>query len=411
MPGQVVFVNRFFHPDQSATSQMLADLAFGLAKQGLQVVVVASRQTYEDPRAALPKSEIVSGVRIERVRSTAFGRTRNLGRLFDYLTFHWFATLAAARLLRAGDVLVAKTDPPLISVPLSLVSRWRRVALVNWLQDLFPEVLAVAMGRSRLTGWLGWLKNLRNRSLCTARVNVVLGARMARRVAAEGVPVETIQIIENWSDGERVRPVPREANALRAQWEMGERFVVGYSGNLGVAHEFGAIIEAAVLLREHAGIAFLFIGAGAQLSRVKQAAEERGLSNVHFRPYQPQDRLAESLSVPDVHLVCLRPEMEGLIVPSKVYGVLAAGRPCIFIGDPQGEVAATLREIGCGTTVGAGAPAELATAIASLASSPRETAEMGRIARQAFEARFQARNAVDKWVWILSSLGVQRPAC
>jgi colanic acid biosynthesis glycosyl transferase WcaI len=403
---KIIFVNRFFYPDLSATSQMLSDLAFGLARQGFRIVIVTSRQSYEKPGARLTASEVVSSVRVERVWSTDFGRKSTLGRLADYLSFHIFASLAAFSLTRRGDILVAKTDPPLISIPMAFVARTRGAILVNWLQDLFPEVLEGVMGRKQSPAWLRGLKRLRNRSLHRAQANVVLGRIMARRVAHEGIAGASIQIIENWSDGERVRPIVKADNALRSQWGLQERFVVGYSGNLGVAHEFETMIGAAAQLSHEPNIAFLFVGAGAQLGRVKRAVQERQLANIFFQPYQSQERLAESLSVPDVHLVCLRPDMEGLIVPSKFYGVLAAGRPCIFIGDVEGEVALALREMDCGAAVAA-EPTELANAIAALASSPDRLEAMGRRARESFEIRFDRPRAVEKWARLLTALQQQ----
>src|SRR5262249_20173242 len=153
---------------------------------------------------------------------------------------------------------------------------------------------------------------------------------------------DAIEVIENWCDGQAVKPLPAQANGLRAEWGLSDRFVVGYSGNLGVAHEFETIIEAADMLRERRDIVFLFVGGGARLQHLNDQVRQRGLQNVVFRPYQARARLTESLCVPDVHLVCLRTDMEGLVVPSKFYGVLAAGRPCLFIGDPEGEVALAL---------------------------------------------------------------------
>lgn len=284
--SKVIFVNRFFYPDLSATSQMLSDLAFGLAGQQVEIVVVTSRQFYEKPGTRLATTETIRGVRVERVWSSDFGRQSTLGRLMDYLTFHLFAPLKTFAVARRGDVVVAKTDPPLICVPLSLVTRLRGALLVNWLQDLFPEVLEVVMRRAESPRWLKVLRGLRNRALREARANVVLGRIMAHRVSSQGARSDRIHIIENWSDGDRVRPVDKTNNTLRREWLLQDKFVVGYSGNLGVAHEFQTIMGAAEALGTRKDIAFLFVGAGNQLASVQQAAKERNLSNVHFQPYQ-----------------------------------------------------------------------------------------------------------------------------
>jgi glycosyltransferase involved in cell wall biosynthesis len=135
---------------------------------------------------------------------------------------------------------------------------------------------------------------------------------------------------------------------LRVEWRLQGKFVIGYSGNLGRAHEFKTILDAAQVLRDRPDIAFLFIGAGHQLAMIEAEAQKRGLTNISIRPFQPTWRLKQSLSVPDVHLVSLQAALEGLVVPSKFYGIAAVGRPTIFVGDPSGEIPAILAEAGCG---------------------------------------------------------------
>src|SRR5208282_5983805 len=149
---------------------------------------------------------------------------------------------------------------------------------------------------------------LRNGSLHQSQVNVVLGTRMRERVAALGVDARMIAVIPNWADGAAIGPVPQSENPLRVEWGLEGKFVIGYSGNMGRAHEFHTIVDAAAALQGEPDTVFLFIGGGAQKALIAAAAAERGLGNVLFKPYQPRDGLAQSLGVADVHLVTLRPE-------------------------------------------------------------------------------------------------------
>ena len=245
---QIVFVNRFFFPDISATSQMVSDLAFQLAAGGAEIHIVTSRLRYDDPAVKLPAREVIDGVTIHRVWTSRFGRASTLGRLCDYLTFYVTAPLKVFLLASRGDVVVAKTDPPMISVPVMFAARLRGARRVNWLQDLFPEVataLGMRLGGALVRGTLAWM---RNRSLRAADVNVVLGSRMEVLVArlAPRVPV---RVVPNWSPTADIAPLPRAANPLAVQWHMKDRFVVGYSGNLGRAHELGIVLAAAERLR------------------------------------------------------------------------------------------------------------------------------------------------------------------
>jgi len=392
---KIVFLNRFFHPDHSATSQMLSDLAFHLAGCGHAVHVVTSGQRYEDPAAALPGAESVLGVEVHRVWTTRFGRDRLLGRAIDYLSFYLSAGLRLACLARRGDIIVAKTDPPLISVPAAIVARLRGARLVNWLQDVFPET-AERLGVRIAQGPLGALvRGLRTLSLRAAATNVVLGERM--RAVVEGLAPGTVVVIHNWADAVAIQPVGPESNPLRDAWGLAGKFVVGYSGNMGRAHEFRTVLGACERLRGESGIIFLFIGAGSQRAWLEREAMARGLTNVVFRPYQPRPALAESLSTADVHLVSLQPCLEGLVVPSKFYGIAAAGRPVIFVGEGDGEIARLIAAAGCGTTVPVGSAAALAAAIRALRDDPARVAMMGNAARHLLEARFDRRLAMARW--------------
>jgi glycosyltransferase involved in cell wall biosynthesis len=402
--AKIVIVNRYFYPDHSATSQFLTDLAFFVAAGMREVHVVTSQQRYDDPEALLAAEETAAGVRVHRVWTTSFGRSRLAGRALDYLTFYVSTAWRLACLLGTGDVVVAKTDPPLLSLVVAPVARLRGARLVNWLQDVFPEVAAAA-GMKMLGGGAGALLTwLRDASLRSAACNVVLGERTRSYLTRRGIPGKRIRVIENWADGALIVPVPAAENALRAEWGMAGKVVVGYSGNMGRAHEFGTILDAAERLRERVDIVFLFIGGGKHRELIEREAARRELAGVQFRPYQPREGLAESLSVPDVHLISLRPAMEGLVVPSKFYGIAAAGRPAIFVGAREGEIAEKLRRYDCGVAVEQGDAEGLAAAIRTLADDAGLREEMGRNARAAFEEHWEKRIACGKWLRLIEQM-------
>ena len=399
---KVVFVNRFFHPDHSATSQLLTDLAIHLAKHGTAVLVVTSRQVYDDPTVALPARGTVAGVQILRIWTSRFGRGRLWGRVIDYGTFYLSAFWCLLKHVRKDDLVVAKTDPPLISVFAAIASKARSAVLINWIQDLFPEVASALAVQGSV--WLDQpLRSLRNRSLRAARCNVVIGEGMARKLRDEEIPPRSIRVIHNWADGLAIQPVDREKNDLRVEWDLQNKFVVGYSGNFGRAHEFETILSAADLLRAENHIAFLFIGGGAQLKWMKQEVEKRHLKNVCFKPYQPRDRLAISLSVPDIHVISLQPALEGLIVPSKFYGIAAAGRSMLYIGDRDGEIPSLLRSANCGFSVGVNQAEQAASIIREVALEESACSSLGHRARALFEQRFERHFAEQAWECVIAN--------
>ena len=217
---QCIFVNRFFYPDHSATSQILSDLAFHLARGGMRVSVITSRGLYDAPEADLPPFEVIGGVVIHRVYRPRFGRHSLAGRAIDYLAMYQRFAAAAWRLSEPGDCLIAKTDPPLLSVALAPVARAKRLALINWLQDLYPE-LALGLGMHALAPVAPLMIAARNASLKAAHCNVVLGERMRGRLEAVGISAAQIEIIHNWCDDELIMPLP--TNGQSAALGMGHQ--------------------------------------------------------------------------------------------------------------------------------------------------------------------------------------------
>jgi colanic acid biosynthesis glycosyl transferase WcaI len=398
---EFIFVNRYFDPDLSATSQMLTDLARGLVARGLPVRVVCSRQLYTDAKAFLPPRETISGVRVCRVRTTRFGRTRLFGRAFDYATFYCSAAVALLRFVRSGDVIVAKTDPPMISVIAALVARLKGASLINWHQDVFPEVAAI-LGVSPMPRWLhSSLQSLRDASLRSARMNVLIGSRMHDYFQGRGIRAAQLCIIENWADADQIKPKPACSSALRARLELKDHFIVCYSGNLGRAHDFDTLLAAAEILRHDSSIAFLIIGGGAKMESLRNAAADLSLSSFRFLPYQDRGELADSLAAADVHIASLLPALEGLILPSKLYGILAAGRPLLFVGDVDGDIASIIDAAACGVSVELNASAELAAAIRMLQSDRASCTLMGKRAYAEFLREHTLDMAIDKWISVL----------
>jgi glycosyltransferase involved in cell wall biosynthesis len=388
---------------------MLSDLAFAMASDDWRVWVVTSRQMYEDPQAMLPARENQGGVEIRRVWTTRFGRANLVGRAVDYASFYAATLWTLLRITHRGDVIVAKTDPPLISIIAWIAARVKGARLINWLQDVFPEVaqaLGVLTWRPLVTP-IRWMRNL---SLRGATMNVVLGEQMRRHVCMQGVVREKTTVIHNWVDGSRIYPVPQASNSLRKMWNLEDKFVIGYSGNMGRAHEFNTIIGAMQRLHDDKNVIFLFIGGGSGKQILELAVNEAGLRNFLFLPYQPKERLSESLSVPDVHLVSLQPALEGLIVPSKFYGIAAAGRPVIFIGDPEGELGGLVSKFHMGFTIEVGAVNELVRRLEELRNQPEVAVRMGANSRRCLEDNFDKHIAIRAWSSLLRQYGAMGTA-
>lgn len=405
---RVIAVNRFFHPDRSATSQILSDVAFALARDGHEVHVVTSRLKHGGGRTFAP-FETVDGVAIHRVWTTEKGQDELKGRSLDYLSFHAAAAFHLARLARPEDVVIVKTDPPLLSATLTPVALLAGAHVVHWVQDLFPDVATAAglLPQGRVTRVLS---AIRDRSFRAADRVVAIGEGMAARLAAAGVAADRLALIPNFVDETAIRPIPRDANPLRRLWNIGDRFVVGYSGNLGRAHDARTVLDAAERLRARADILFLMIGGGSAMSALKSEAESRGLANMRFEPLQAREVLPLSLTVPDLHWLTLRPAQEGLIVPSKFYGAAASGRPIVMVGAPDGEIGRLLADTLCGVTVREGDGVGFASAAAALADDPVLAAAMGRRARALVESSLSRDRAFAAWRRLLAAVAAEQAA-
>jgi putative colanic acid biosynthesis glycosyltransferase WcaI len=385
---RVVAVNQFYAPDHAATSQLLTELCEDLVSEGDEITVIASRGGYLGGAPPLPPKETRRGVRVVRPLSTRFGKATLSGRLADYATF-WVTSALAAAVAARPDVLLVLTTPPMIAAGGALVARARRLPLVTWVQDVYPDA-AVALGvlppRGPSLSRAALLAMARATHHAAARI-IALSDGMADRLEKQGAPRDRIRVLPNWADGRAIRPMPREGHPFRRAHGLEGRFVAMYSGNLGKGHDVATFIAAARrLAREAPEILFLFIGDGARKPEAQALAQ--GLDNVRFLPYQPHDTLGESLSAADVHLISLREDLAGLLVPSKLYGALAAGRPIIYVGPPSCEVARVVREHDLGWAGRPGDQEGVSRALLAAIRNPDIWEARGRRARQIFCARY-----------------------
>ena len=395
----VLFVNQFYWPDVAATAQMLTDLAEFLAADGFDVHVLAGAGAYDDTSAGPARTEVRHGGTIHRVRTTRFGRGRHVGRIADYATFYAGALAHVVR--RRYDVVVTLTTPPLLPVLGAMARRLRGVRYGVWSMDLHPDA-EVALGMlAPESAAARALHALNDRGYGDADFVVALGPHMARRIVAKGVAPERVREISVWGGRDEVRPLAPEDNPLRRELGLEGRFVVMYSGNAGLAHRFDEVTEAMEALRDHDRITFVVAGGGPRRPALEAFAEARGLGNVRFLDYFPRERLAEALSLADVHLLTLRPDMAGIAVPSKLFGAMAAARPTAVVAPAASEPAEIVTAHGAGFVVEPG-EAGLADRLRALADDPDEVARMGAAARQAFLDGYEREGRCQAWSDLLA---------
>ncbi len=392
---RLIFVNRVYRPSTQATAQLLTDLAEGLVLRlpGWEVHVIATGEN-SGPQHGVTvhrtgPDEPVSGL---------------ISRALTHQLFFRAARQQLLPLLQPGDIVVPMTDPPMLAAAIAHEVAAAGAQLVPWIQDIYPEIAAVHFG-PLARFFLSPLMASRDAAWHTAATCVTLGEDMARTVASRGLPADRIAVMPNWAPGElHVPATPAAVAACRQRWGVTDKFVVAYSGNLGRVHEFSTILQAAEVLQTNASLVFLFIGHGARFDEISAAARARRLGNVRLLPPESREDLAASLAAADAHLVTLRPKYSSLVYPSKLAGVLAVGRPVLFVGPPGTGIPQLLQRENCGAAFAPGDAAGLAAAIIQWQAEANLRARLGAAARASYEHHFTAEAALAAWAALLRRL-------
>lgn len=393
----VLILNQTFYPDVAATAQLMWDLALHLEREGHRVTAIASRQIYGTSGQFDRAYEKIGGIEIHRVGGSAFGKKALAGRVADFLSFY-VAAFWKMRQVERPDVILALTSPPMVAGLGALRKRFsglwggRPTRLVYHVMDLYPDA-AEAMGVLRAGSMgaklMGWLTR---RTLEQSDAVIALGEDMAERIMkryGRQLAAERIHVVAPWSDGSALKPMEKGANPMAEAMGIGGTYNIVYSGNLGMGHDVETLEQAIQIMREDAGTNWLFIGGGKRYEWLKGQAELQRWKHVRFLPYQERSALQESLNLADVHLISQLPEFTGVLVPSKLFGILAVGKPAVMVGPAEAEVSRVIARHKAGFVVPNGQGQELASRLRQLREDEGMRREMGQRARRAFEAEYE----------------------
>ena len=372
---RILLLNEYFPPDTSATAKMAAMVVAELAKHH-EVTVLCGRPSY-DPSERHPlymwRRERVGDIVVERVGSTTYARHRMRQRIFNYLSYVMMS-VPRALFIRA-DVVLAMTDPPFEGIVGAFVARLKQLPFVYNIRDLYPE-MAISGEIVRPARWLKVWERLHRWALGRAVRVVVLGDDTEARIKAKGVDPESIVVVRDGTD--MPATVPTANHPVTREVRSGYPFVVLHAGNLGFYGAWDTIVKAAQSLNGD-GIGFVFVGEGAMKTRIEASAS--GCKAIRFLPFRPADEVPHVLAAGDLHVVTIRRGLEGVVVPSKLYSILAAGRPVLALAAEESDAARIVRRSGCGVVADPDDPTSLAKLVRDLARDPQRVAEMSARAR------------------------------
>jgi putative colanic acid biosynthesis glycosyltransferase WcaI len=379
MPGprkpRLLVLNQYYWPGVEATAQLLTELCEALAEDMDIRVLTGVLYGHEEE----PREVVQNGVRILRVPSTSYERSRIFARAANYASYLGSALLRGV-LGPQPDVVLCMTDPPIIADIALLVSRRYRAPLVVISQDVFPEI-ALELKRLENPALMSLLRGLVGLYLRRADRIVAIGDTMRKRLEEKGAKPDRLRVIPNWVDTRRLEP-SEKANPWARKAGVAGNFVVMHSGNVGHAQDLDSLVRAATFLRDLEELRIMIIGTGARHAELVALAQLLEVEQVQFLYYQSRRVLPQSLSSADVHVVGLAPGLAGYVVPSRLYGILAVARPVIVAADPESETAQVVQRVGCGIVVAPGRPELLARAIRDAHDGKYDLQEMGQRGRE-----------------------------
>jgi glycosyltransferase involved in cell wall biosynthesis len=346
--------------------------------EGHNVTVLCGRPSY-DPTERHPyylyRRDRLGMVLVERVGSSTFPRFRMRQRIWNYLSY--VALSIPRALFTRTDLVLAMTDPPFQGIVGAFVAWLKRKPFVYNIRDLYPE-MALLGNSAKPSWWLRLWERLHRWALGRASRVIVLGEDTRERIIAKGIDPARVVVVR---DGVNATPrVASQGHPVTQEIRCGFPLVVLQAGNLGFYGAWETVVKAARML-DHEAVGFVFVGEGALRSQVEAAA--RGVDNIKFLPFRPPDQVPYVLAAGDLHLITIKHGLEGVVVPSKLYSTLAAGRPILALTPEGSDAARVVRRLGCGVVIDPDDPAALAAIVRELANDRPRLAQMGDRALQA----------------------------
>jgi len=381
-------ITQFYPPDYAPTGQLIEELTTQLGHQGIQIHIFTGQPGYAFKKESAPTIECKDKLLIRRSRTARLWPKRIRGKAVNGLLFCLRSAFHLLKTCWRGDILLLTTAPPFLPILGYLAHLCFCLPYVCLLYDLYPDI-AVELQVVPANHWIVKFWDLINREIWrNAKAIIVLSPTMKERIVAKCPEVaDRVTVIHSWADPDWIVPMPKKDNWFAHKYNLVDKFTVLYSGNMGRCHDMETIMEAARELQNQP-IQFVFIGDGAKRKACQEQAASLGLNNCLFLPYQDKQYLPYSLTACDLSLVSVDQGMEGLVAPSKLYGILAAGRPVGVICEEHSYLCELVKEAEFGAAFRNGDATGLAEFIRHLANNKHLANQMGKAGRRYLESNF-----------------------
>jgi len=397
----LAIITQFFPPDYAATGQLIQELAHQLGQKNIQVNIFTGQPGYVFKQKNASALEIANNVKIHRLQVKQFGSKRIRSKILNGVIFTLIAAWYLLKNARKNNAVILTTAPAFLAIIGYITNLIFKLDYICLVYDLYPDVV-IELGIISQDSVIAKLWNKIN-ALVWSRSKriVVLSNTMKQRITAKHPELaDKISVIHNWADADWIKPLAKVDNWFAHQHQINQKFTVLYSGNLGHCHDLDTIMNTAILLKEQP-IQFVFIGTGAKHQQCLQTAQEFNLNNCIFLPYQERENLPYSLTACDLALVTIARGLEGVIAPSKVYGIMAAGKAIAAICEPHSYLRQMITEANCGASFDNNHSEQLAEFILSLAADSTMTNEMGQSGRNYLKKHFTPEIIAQQYCEIL----------
>ena len=381
-------ITQFYPPDYAATGQLIQELATQLGDENIRVSVFTGQPGYAFSKRKAPRIEEKQRVKVKRTRAAQLLSKKIMGKALNGIIFSMRAALHIIRHRKKNDVLLLTTAPPFLFTVGYLANLLFNIPYVCLVYDLYPDVVTEFGLISRQNAIAKLWDWCNDRIWSRAKGIIVLSDTMKARIVAKHPRANSkIAVIHNWANADWIKPIAKSQNWFASEHGTDHKFTVLYSGNLGRCHDSDTILGAIRLLKDD-DVRFVFIGEGAKHESCRQKIQEWGLLNCSFLPYQDRSCLPYSLTACDLALVTIAPGMEGVVVPSKLYGVMAAGRAIAAICEPHSYLRRLIDDASCGAYFDNNDSEGLAEFIRFLAKDSQTSRKMGQAGRKYLEENF-----------------------